>query len=368
MDGTSALFGGTPPATVEVLGRPLALRIADRLLRFGVNTVYVVGPVEQLKNNAIPAAVQLVSAPDGNPWRECENVFGEATQNGAEVVLVQRVGPYLELDYDDFIGFHFDHRSRVTTTVTGDGRAIDAFCISASRRNDAAFLFRHQLQELRTPSMPYRYRGPYNAMLTGSDLRELTIHAFEGTVDVTPYGKQVRPGVWVGEGARIERGARVIAPAFIGAHARLHPSSVVTRFSAIERGAEVECGTVVEDSNVLARTYVGAGLDVAHAIVGNRHLMNLPRKVEIEVSDPKLVRELSEHAPLRAMAALAIHGPWRLLRNFLPWLRPARPASLPAAVRAPAAALKSPALHAAPEPADTQFSANLMVARRYGNE
>jgi len=126
---------------------------------------------------------------------------------------------------------------------------------------------------------------------------------------------------------------------------------------------------MVEDANVLPQTYVGAGLDVAHAVVGHRHLLNLPRKVEIEIADPKLVRELSEHAPLRALAALAVHGPKRLLQNILPWLRPSQPAPLPVAVRAPAAALKSPAaLHATTQPADAQFSANLMVARRYGNE
>lgn len=370
LEGTSALSASAPLASVDVLGRSVALRIADRLIGCGVSTVYVVGQVERLKTaTAAPPEMQLVPVGDGGLWRECENVFGQAAQDGGEIVLVQRVGPYLELDYDDLIAFHLDRRNRVTPVGGAGGDALEVFCISASRRNDAAFLFRHQLLESRTPSVAYSYRGYRNPMLSGSDLRRLTLDAFEGAADLKPNGRQTRPGVWVGEGARIERGARVLAPAYIGAHAVVHPATVVTRFSSVEHHAEVDCGTVVEDANVLPYTYVGAGLDVAHAVVGNQRLLNLPRNVEIEIADPRLVRTLSEHAPVRALSAWLTLGPKRLLQKIVPGLRPAPPVSLPAAVAAPSAALKSqPALQAAAPPSEAEFSGNLMVARRYGNE
>jgi hypothetical protein len=118
---------------------------------------------------------------------------------------------------------------------------------------------------------------------------------------------------------------------------------------------------------MLPYTYIGAGLDVAHAVVGNQRLLNLPRNIEIEVADPKLMRRLSEHAPIRALSALAGLGK-RLLQNLIPGLRPVRPGSLPAAVQAPSAALKSPAALQAAAQSGEEFSANLMVARRYGNE
>jgi hypothetical protein len=367
LDGTSALSAGTPLAAVDVLGRSPVLRMADRLKRFGVNTVYVVGQIDRLKNaEDIARDVQFVSAENGL-WRECENVFSEAAQNGAEVVLVQRVGPYLELDYDDLIALHLDSRNRVTPVCDAAGEPLDTFCISASRRNDAAYLFRHQLRESRTPCTGYTYRGYCNPMLTGGDVRRLTLDAFQGVIDAAPHGKQIRPGVWLGEGARIERGARVLAPAFIGVQAIVHPSAVVTRFSSVEHHSQVDCGTVIEDANVLPYTYIGAGLDVAHAVVGNQRLLNLPRNIEIEVADPKLMRRLSEHAPIRALSALAGLGK-RLLQNLIPGLRPVRPGSLPAAVQAPSAALKSPAALQAAAQSGEEFSANLMVARRYGNE
>ena len=368
MDGTSAISGGAPLTTVDVLGRPVALRIADRLLRYGVSTVYIVGRVDRLKNAAeIPPEVQLASADEHGLWRECESIFGTATQNDAEAVIVQRVGPYLELDYDDLIAFHLERRNRVTP-VRGCGGALDVFCISASRRNDAAFLFRHQLQEARTPSASYRYNGYCNLVLSGADLRRLAIEGFEGKIDVPPSGRQLRPGVWTGEDARIERGARVLAPAYIGAHAVVHPGAVVTRFSSIEHHAEVDCGTVIEDATVLPYTRVGAGLDLAHAVAGNQRVLNLPRNVEIEIADPRLMSKLSEHAPVRALSAIAAAlSARRWLRAFFPGLRPAAPASLPAAVKAPSPALESAAaLQPAAQPSEADF--NLMVARRYGNE
>ena len=365
----SALSGGMPLAAIDLLGRSPVMRIADRMKRYGVNTIYVVGQVDQLKNTAgAGSEIRFVSTADSNLWRECESVFSEAAQNGADLVIVERVGPYLELDYDDLIALHLDRKNRVTPVCDEAGGQLEVFCISASRRNDAAYLFRHQLREARTPCVGYDYRGYYNPLLNGAQLRKLTIDAFEGIADVQPYGQQIRPGVWLGEGARIEHGARVLAPSFIGAHAVVCPSAVVTRFSSIEHHSQVDCGTVVEDSNVLPRTYLGAGLDVGHSVVGNGRLLNLPRNVELEISDPKLVRTLSEHAPIRALATLVALGPKRLLQSLIPGLRRAAPVSLPAAVKAPSAALESPAALQAAAQSNEEFPANLMVARRYGNE
>ena len=106
---------------------------------------------------------------------------------------------------------------------------------------------------------------------------------------IRPVGKEIKPGVWVGEGARIHRKARVVAPAFIGAHSKIRASALITRGSVIEHHAEVDCGTVVENSTVLPFTYVGAGLDVMHSVVGFRRLSHLLRNVEVEISDDKLV-------------------------------------------------------------------------------
>ncbi len=92
-----------------------------------------------------------------------------------------------------------------------------------------------------------------------------------------------------------------MAPAFIGAHSKIRAAALITRGTVVEQRAEVDCGTVVENSTVLPFTYVGAGLDVMHSVVGLRQLTHLLRDVEVEISDGKLVGM----AALRAVSRMA---------------------------------------------------------------
>src|SRR5690348_11884101 len=150
-DSTQERFGEHSLALLDVLGQPLALRSAQRLRRYQTDEVTLVAsressPMPRIRIPAVQTWFKTVEvAPEDDVWRICEQVFSEYAQNGAELVLVQRMGPYLELDYDELIQFHLDQHGRVTRVVDETGKSLEAFVISASRRNDAAFLFRHQL-------------------------------------------------------------------------------------------------------------------------------------------------------------------------------------------------------------------------------
>jgi hypothetical protein len=136
----------------------------------------------------------------------------------------------------------------------------------------------------------------------------------------------------------------------------------------------VDCGTVVENVTTLPFTYLGAGLDVTHSVVGRSRIWNLKRNVEVEFADARLIGEAPSNAPLRALGSLmslASLLPAQLLRGiFAPSHRECSP-SLPEAIQAPAAALESPAATmkaSAPSVDAGEFPANLVIARRYGNE
>jgi len=47
----------------------------------------------------------------------------------------------------------------------------------------------------------------------------------------------------------------------------------------------------VEDSSILPNTYVGIGLDLSHSIVNGRSLLNLQHNVNLEITDPVVMRE-----------------------------------------------------------------------------
>jgi NDP-sugar pyrophosphorylase family protein len=332
-----------PIATLDVLGRPVAYHLAEHLRASGVEEISAISAVERPAGFYRTAdqgkAVHWIRSSEEDLWRSCEHMFAEYAQNGAELLVVWRVGAYVELNLDALMQFHLDQQARVTRVSDSNG-PLGIFVISASRRNDAAYLFRHQLAEFRTLPAEYFFDGYVNRLRNAQDLRSLTVDAFHQRVNIKPAGKEIRPGVWVADGARIERGARILAPAFIGSRAKVRASAVITRATSLERHTEVDCGSVVEDANILPFTYVGAGLDVSHAVVGHKRLAHLRRNIEVEIADAKLIGMLSQRPSVRALksaATLAGLVPMELIRGL--FTRPRRQAPVPEAVQAPAAAV-----------------------------
>jgi NDP-sugar pyrophosphorylase family protein len=374
------LIAGQPIPTIDVLGRPIAYHLAENLRSSGMEEVSVVATRERptgfYRSADQGRTVRWIHCSQNELWRSCEHLFGECAQNGAELLVVWRLGSYAELDLDHLIQFHLDQQARVTQVQDKDG-ALGIFVISASRRNDAAFLFRHQLAEFRTPPAEFQFSGYLNRLRGPYDLRRLTLDAFNQKIAIRPDGREIRPGVWLADGARIERGARVLAPAFIGSRVKVRAAAVVTRASSLERHAQVDCGTVVEDANVLPFTYVGAGLDVSHAVVGHKRLIHLQRNVEVEIADPKLIGMLSQSPSVRALrsaASLARLIPVELVRGL--FAKPRREQPLPEAIQAPAAAVDTTVVPEQNRPRSLvgevtepapDFGTNLAVMRRYGN-
>lgn len=366
---------GAPIAALDVLGKPLVHRVAEQLLAGGISNVAVIAdgdantPATARQN--LPAGVNFTVAEGGQLWRDCERVFEEVSDGGAELVIVWRMGSYVDLHIETLLQAHLDQGARTTEVCDATGKPLDIFVLCGSRRNDAAYLFRHQLRGTRMPGCTYRHYGYVNHLHSVADVRQLTADGLLLRNAIKPIGREIKPGVWVANGARVHHGARLVAPCYIGAYACVRSSAVLTRATAIEHHAEVDCGTVVEGTNVLPFTYVGAGLDLCQSVVGYRKIAPLKRPVEVEVTDPKLVGMASEHAPVRALSkagALFAFLPAQLVRGFFAKKACEQAPDLPAALQAPSAALREPATKAGGAHTQPEFSANMMVARRYGNE
>ena len=367
----SEQLAGVPIGLLDVLGEPILQRVIDRLDHFGVCGIAVVtqvpGTAAPLAPGSLRPGIHWTDAIDGNFWRSAEAAFNDFAQAGAELVLVIRIGSYAELDYEDAVQFHLDKGSRVTSVCDASGAPLDTFVISASRRNDAAYLFRHELQEMRVPCEEYRFVGYVNPLSEGRDLRVLALDGFAGIANVPPCGREIKPGVWVVDGARVHRTARLLAPCFVGAHAKVRASSLLTRGSVAEHHAEIDCGTIIENSTVLPATVVGAGLDAVQSVIGFRRVWNLRRSVEVEISDSRFVGALRS-APVRMvghavqLAALFAKSIGQTLLGRKATPQP----ELREAVRHPAGALKN-AEPSGPEEEGLPTS-EFLPARRYGNE
>ena len=372
---TSEAIAGIPIAFADVVGKPIIYRIVDDLRSNGVNLVTV---ITDAAIKEWPTGTGLygtwVHAANDQLWRTVENTFADASNAGAELILLLRVGAYADINYSDVLRAHIDQRHHVTCIVDELGSSLEVYAITGSRRNEAAYLVRHELRQFRSGCKLYTHTGYVNPLATAQDLRNLAVDALMQRVHIVPEGVQVKPGVWVGRGAQIHRRARVLSPAFIGAGSRVRAAAVITRCTALEHHTVVDCGTVVENVTTLPHTYLGAGLDVTHSVVGRRRLWNLKRNVEVEFADARLIGEATANAPLRALGSLvslASFLPAQLLRGIFAPSHRECPASLPEAIQSPAAALEKPATTlkaSAPSVDAGEFPANLVIARRYGNE
>lgn len=319
-------WAGHQLASLEVLGKPVTDHMIDRLRRFGVDSATVVTP-QGAEARAPRRGVNVVTAAADQLWRSAETVFNLYAQTGAEIVIVMRMGAYVEIDLDHLLHFHHENKNRVTRVVDAAGNGLGIAVIDGSRRNDAAFLFRTQLQETRVPGADYQFLGYVNPLREVSDLRKLTQDALMLDCELRPEGQEIKPGVWTAEDAQIDKDARLVAPCFVGAGAKVRAGAVITRMSSVERSAEVDVGTMVEDSTVLPLSYVGPGLDVCHSVLGYSKVANLPRNATVAVCDPKITAELSSSAILRRVgdyaesvtrAAAAVVGSFTAKRSAQP--------------------------------------------------
>lgn len=360
-----------PIAFLEVAGKSPLERTTERLDRFGVQQITVVSdsPVDAGTNGDVEDHV------DTNRerfWRAAETAFNDMVQEGAELVLLVSLDAYAEIDFEGLVQFHLDRQARVTQ-VCRAGRLLEVFCISASRRNDAASLFRSELARCRIACLLFEHRNYFRPLADARDLRQFGIDILSLRTETAPGGAQVRPGVWIEGGARLEKGARVLAPAFIGAFTKIRAHAVITRCSCIEHHAQIDLGTVVENSSILPYCCVGAGLDVAHSVVGAGTLANLSRDVTVEITDPKLIGYVAAGAGerfLKAAVEFITYLPKQVLHGILG--RPgSQPPDLQTALRETSPSLGSAAGYQAPA-CDTaaahKFPSNLAVVRRYGNE
>ena len=295
----------SPLATLDVAGKSTLQRMAERLQQYGISSVSAVveaAPSVGVRNFGLSSDVTFISATPDRFWRTAENAFNEMAQNGAELVVLVRLGAYAEADFEKFVQFHIDRGGRVTQLASGSQK-LEIFCISASRRNDAASLFRTQLSHCRSECPLLQDEGYMNPLAGSRDLRQFAIDILTRQTQTCPAGKEIKPGVWIARGAMVEKGARVLAPAFVGSMARVRAGAVITRCSSVERHAEVDCGTVVENSTVLPFSYVGAGLDLAHSVAGMGRIVNLYRDVDVEIVDPKLISSISLASSKRLLAS-----------------------------------------------------------------
>ncbi len=274
---------------MDILGRSVVDRLIEGLHIAGVGAITLLADI-----SLAGARTEIDRATDSLPFLWVEDAWCGATQilksykeRGVDTTLFVRVGAYTELDLADAFQFHRDQREAVTRAFDPQG-PLDLWIVDSSLYVDG-----EEIVCTLKDAEPARYsvRGYVNRLEHPGDLRCLVTDSFNLHCHLRPAGSETRPGVWMGDGAQVHKGARIVAPAFIGRGSRIEEQCLITRCSNIESNCLVDYGTVVEDSSVLSNSYVGIGLDIAHSIVNGNNLLNLESDVALEIMDPGVIRQ-----------------------------------------------------------------------------
>ena len=274
---------------IDVLGRSMIERTVERFIRAGVETVSVLVPAEMI--HAVQpfstffenVTVQLVADVSKAVIRHCQ----EFSRGGIEHAFIISASLYTETDLLDLFYFHREARQTATRAHGPDG-ALDLWVVDCAKAYHA--VLEDLLEEAQGSAASYIVRDYINHLSHPLDLRRLVTDSLRGRCAMRPSGTELKPGIWVDEGAEIHRKARIVAPAYIGRDSKVMEDTLITRCSNIERGCCVDYGTVIENSSLLANTHVGIWLDVCHAVVSGSKLMSLGRNVTLEIADRSILR------------------------------------------------------------------------------
>ncbi len=283
---TPESLAGCPLPCLEILGRSMLARTIEALRDAEVSPITLVGTESIAQRTGIlPGDAEICLARMGEDvLRLAARKLEEHFAGGARMVLLQKLGAYIEFNLADMLQFHESRGGSICRAADGEG-PLDLWMIEEDGASSAGPNLDWEEQQVHW----YRSCQYVNRLRSVRELRRLVVDVLHSRCAIRPAGTEVRPGVWMDEQAHVHREARVVSPAYIGRRAKVQASALITRSSSLERDCEVGEATVVEDSSILPETNLGRWLDVSHAVVDGNTFVDLRSEVAVEIADSALV-------------------------------------------------------------------------------
>jgi hypothetical protein len=111
--------------------------------------------------------------------------------------------------------------------------------------------------------------------------------------------REIAPGVWAGMRSRIDEGAVIQGPCWLGEGVRVAAGAKVGPNALIEDGAFIDRDAEVTESWVGPQTYVGAMTHVHRSFAWGKRLLSYETNSCVDVPDPFLLSELQPSHDLR---------------------------------------------------------------------
>ena len=288
-------------ACVELFGQSVLERTVARFKQAGLRNISVIATPDCISFHETKEVRIALPKRAEDRWANVKRALLKDVQRGIETVLIAELGAYVELDLPVALQFH-RAKAQPITPIHDDKGSLSYWIVDAAGVLSSPDFFLPP-DEDRIINAPARYevQGYVNRLAGPRDFRRLVVDAFLGRCSIAPAGREVKPGVWIDDGARLHKTARLVAPTYIGCNTLVQPGAVITRCSNLERNCNVGEGSLVSDSSLLPHTLIGRGLDVSTALVDGNDFIHFGRNVSLRIEDANLISHVppvKQHVPV----------------------------------------------------------------------
>ena len=143
----------------------------------------------------------------------------------------------------------------------------------------------------------------------------------DGKVRLKVGGFELRPGVWLGEGAEVDPEAEVEGPAYIGENARIEAGAKIRDHTVLGKGVVVKGGAFLHRAIVHDNAYIGSSASLRGCVVGKNADVKHGARLEegVVVSDECHVGEGAVLSPRVKIYPFKTVEPGALVRQSIVW-------------------------------------------------
>ncbi|MCA9900225.1 MAG: sugar transferase [Ardenticatenaceae bacterium] len=227
-----------------------------------------------------------------------------------ETFVILPADVIIDLDLTAVLTHHQSHSAPVTAVLQADGQTptgcfVCDTAVLAHLPNDPTADLWDSLQAQNMPLQTIQLTGIYNPLSSFSDYHAANIgylHSYQPDGSQPSFqhpiydGQQYAPGVWVGRNPIIHPSVKIVPPLYIGDGCRIGRDVELGPGVVIGDNVIIDDEATVQESVILANTYVGQLVNIHQRIVSQNKLVDANTNKAIELVDRFLLTENSPAA------------------------------------------------------------------------
>lgn len=301
-----------PKPMLPLANRPMMEHIIELLRKHGINEIvvtvaFMANTIRSYFGDGSELGVRLIYASEETPLGTAGSV-GNARDELRERFLVISGDVLTDIDLSAIVAFHEEKKAMVTVAlsavdnplefgvvITQDDGSIDRFVekpgwgqvfsdtintgiyvlepeifdyIPVGRSVDfSSEVFPSVLADAK-PMYGFVAEGYWEDVGTSEAYLKAHRDILDQRVRISIDGFELRPGVWLGKGSRVDPSALIDGPAIIGVNCSVGPRVVLGKYASLGSNVRIAEGAEVLNSVIGENGYIGAGVRLEGTVVG----------------------------------------------------------------------------------------------------